>query len=334
MSARLSPGAWLERIWYEPNALAWLLAPASGLFRLLVALRRLAYRGGLLRVYRAPVPVIVVGNISVGGTGKTPLVLWLAAFLRARGYRPGIVARGYRGRARHWPQQVRPDSDPATVGDEAIVLARGSGCKVAVGPDRAAAIEALLEHSDCNVVLSDDGLQHYAMARDIEIAVVDGVRRYGNGRCLPAGPLREPPGRLAHVDLIVSNGLAGKGEFAMKNRAERIHKVADPLQQQSLEEFQPRTVHAVAGIAHADRFGMMLRAHNFRVTPHWFPDHHDFKPADFDFGDDKPVLMTEKDAVKCAYFARSHWWYVPIQAELPAVFERRITQLLETIDHG
>lgn len=334
MAERPRFGAWLEEIWYGSSPLSWILAPLGVLFCGAVTLRRFAYRSGLLKMQRAAVPVIVVGNITVGGTGKTPLVLWLIEMLRRHGYRPGIVARGHGGNAQHWPQQVRADSDPVTVGDEPVLLAQRGRCPIAVGPNRPAAIDALLAHTDCNIVVSDDGLQHYLMARDVEIAVVDGNRRYGNGRCLPAGPLREPESRLRQVDLLVSNGLPRKGEFPMKIRADRACKLLDPTVQQPLIQFQPRTVHVVAGIAHAERFGAMLRALNFRITAHWFPDHHPFRRADLEFGDDQPVLMTEKDAVKCRYFARDNWWYVPIQAELPEVFERRLMQLLEKSEHG
>ena len=165
-------------------------------------MQRAAYAFGMLRVTRFNVPVVVVGNVTVGGTGKTPLVIWLANRLRQEGYSPGIVARGYRGAARHWPQQVRPDSDPFAVGDEAVVLARRCRCPVSVGPDRVAAVDALLQYHDCDVIISDDGLQHYALGRDVEIVVVDGVRRFGNGYCLPAGPLREPAKRVRSADFV------------------------------------------------------------------------------------------------------------------------------------
>lgn len=322
-----------ESVWYGRHPAGLALAPFGQVWRGCAWARRAAYASGLLSVYRAPVPVIVVGNLTVGGTGKTPLVIWLAAKLREMGFKPGVVARGYRGAARHWPQQVREDSDPVAVGDEAVLLARRTGLPLAVGPNRRDAIQALLRHRGINIVVSDDGLQHYAMARDIEIAVVDGVRRFGNGACLPAGPLREPASRLASVDLVVTSGLAARGEFAMKYVARDVR----PLGQGApvpLAAFSPKAVHAVAGIGHPEKFFGLLKHHGFTVTPHVFPDHHRYTRQDVDFGDGLPVLMTEKDAVKCEHFGNPRLWCVPIDAELPEVFERRLTTLLKRIFDG
>ena len=203
---------WLEKRWYSTST-PLLLLPFEWLFRLLVLLRRLAFRLGLKPSYALPVPVIVVGNISVGGTGKTPLVVWLVSLLRKAGYHPGIVSRGYGGKAERWPQQVRPDSDPQTVGDEPVMLAQRCACPIVAAPDRVAAAKLLLKHTKCDLIITDDGLQHYRLKRDIEIVVVDGERRFGNGHCLPAGPLREPQSRLAEVDFVIANGLAGRGDL-------------------------------------------------------------------------------------------------------------------------
>ena len=202
--------------------------------------------------------MIVVGNIVVGGTGKTPLTAWLARFLRTQGLAPAIVCRGYGGTATEWPQQVRPDSDPLVVGDESVLLARGGGCPVVAGPDRVAAVEALLSHTDCNVVISDDGLQHFGLARDIEIAVIDGVRRHGNGRCLPAGPLREPLSRLASVDIIVTNDGAKRGEFELRLVPQGLRNLADQDQAISLDSLRGSQVHAVCGIGHPARFFRLI----------------------------------------------------------------------------
>ena len=323
-----------ERIWYGRHPAAILLAPVGRLYQACAWARRAAYTSGLFSVYRAAVPIIVVGNISVGGTGKTPLVIWLACKLQEFGFRPGIIARGYRGVANSWPQQVRPDSDPVAVGDEAVLIAKRSGLPVAVGPNRGDAIEALRKHSGVNIVVSDDGLQHYAMARDIEVAVIDGIRRFGNGACMPAGPLREPVTRLDRVDLIVTNGLAARGEFPMRYVAGHAHHVNETLESVAFEVFTPKTVHAVAGIGNPDRFFALLKRSGFRITAHAFPDHHRFAEADLDFGDRNPVLMTEKDAVKCERFHDDRLWYVPVDAELPDVFERRLKTLLKRIFHG
>jgi tetraacyldisaccharide 4'-kinase len=196
----------LERIWYGNRLFALPLLPLSALFGSASALRRLFYRLRLKRVHHFDVPVVVVGNLTVGGTGKTPLVIWLSRHLAARGFRPGIVSRGYGGSARHWPQQVRADSDPVVVGDEAVLLAQRTGCPMCVSPHRSQAVETLLRHTDCDIVISDDGLQHLAMGRDLEILVVDGQRGLGNGFLLPAGPLRELPVRLRRADLAISSG--------------------------------------------------------------------------------------------------------------------------------
>ena len=324
----------VEELWYGRHPVRVVLLPLGWLFKAVAWARRAAYRSGLLAVYRAPVPVIVIGNITVGGTGKTPLVIWLAQLLEAYGFKPGIVSRGYGGRARTWPQQVRADSDPVTVGDEAVVIARRTGLPIAVGPSRHQDIEALLRYSDTNIVISDDGLQHYALERDIEIATLDGVRRTGNGACLPAGPLREPDDRLEEVDLVVTRGLAARGEFAMRYRVDFAQAMAGNGARQALDAFSPKTVHAVAGVGHPEGFFALLKRAGLHVIPHAFPDHHQFRAQDLDFGDDAPVLMTEKDAVKCEHFADERCWVVPLEVELGEVFERRFKTLLKRVLDG
>ncbi len=319
----------LQNHWYQRSLLSFALIPVSWLFCAVVKLRRKAYASGILPVRRFDAPVIVVGNISVGGTGKTPLVIWLVALLREHGYRPGIVSRGYGGHARTWPQQVRPDSDPGTVGDEPVLLAQRCQCPVAVGPDRVAAIEALLAHSDCDVVVSDDGMQHYAMDRTIEVAVVDGTRRFGNGRCLPAGPLREPASRLQDADFVVSNGLARRLEYAMRLEGGQACMLNDPAQCRRLEAFRDGPVHGAAGIGHPERFFSHLRQHGLQVREHAFADHHPFAAGELDFDDERPVLMTEKDAVKYCRYAREKHWAVPVNAQLDPRLGQRLLELLE-----
>ncbi len=323
----------LDDTWYGKNPLSTALAPLGWIYKLAAWSRRGAYSSHLLTVYRAPVPVIVVGNLSVGGTGKTPLVIWLANRLQSWGFKPGVIARGYRGSAKHWPQQVRTDADPFAVGDEAIVIARQTGLPVAVGPRRGDDIEALLKHSDVNIIVSDDGLQHYALARDIEIAVIDGVRRIGNGRCLPAGPLREPASRLAEVDLAVSHGLAGRGEFQMRYRSATLRRVVGD-EESSFEAFPEKSVHAVAGLGNPQSFFAGLKRNGFRAEHHVFRDHHVYSPEDFKFPDGRPIVMTEKDAVKCEHFADERFWFIPIQVELPEVFDTRLKTLLKGILNG
>lgn len=311
-----------SHILYTRSPMVWPLLPLSGLYCAVVVLRRWAYRVGLKKTQRLDVPVIVIGNLTVGGTGKTPLVTWLAQFLKEHGYRPGLVARGYGGKATHWPQTVTPDSDPALVGDEPVLLARATGCPMVVAPDRVAAARALLAEHDCNVILSDDGLQHYALGRDIEIAVIDGERRFGNGHCLPAGPLREPARRLKEIDLIVSNGAARQGEFAMQMHTGEANNLVSG-ERRALETFRGQPVHAVAGIGNPTRFFTALRDAGLTIEPHTFPDHHAYRPEDLAFGA-APVLMTEKDAVKCRHFAQANLWAVGTQVDLPDGFGARV----------
>ena len=322
-----------DRLWYSKHPIAYLLFPLGLLFGAVAALRRLVYRVGLKRARRFEVPVVVVGNITVGGTGKTPLVIWLADYLRERGLRPGIVARGYGGRARHWPQQVRPDSDTATVGDEAVMLAARTGCPMCVGPDRPAAVAALLAHTDVNIVISDDGMQHYALARDVEIAVIDGERRLGNGFLLPAGPLREPASRLTRVDMVVVNGQGGKGEFSMKLHQPGICSLTDQTPGR-LEDFSEHRVHAVAGIGNPERFFGLLERLGLNIVRHPFPDHHVFTEHDLTFDETLPILMTEKDAVKCRRLPCQNCWVVHVDAQLEAAFIHRLNTALKDIVDG
>ena len=317
----------LEAIWYGGHPAGLALMPLGWLFRLGAGLRRLAFRLRLRRVTRVEVPVIVVGNISVGGTGKTPLVIWLSRYL-GRDFRPGVVCSGYRGRSRAWPQKVRADSDPASVGDESVLLAKRCGCPVAAGPDRVASAKALIEHEGCDLILSDDGLQHLSLARDIEIAVVDGARRHGNGRCLPAGPLREPPSRLEDVDIVVTNGDAARGEFRMLVRPWKAVSVNGDAPPRELRSFAGTHVHAVCAIGNPQRFLDVLREARLEVVAHLFPDHHLFSRSEIEFGDGLPVLMTEKDAVKCRHIAGAQHWYVPVRAELDESFALRLGMLL------
>lgn len=305
-----------------------LLWPLSLIYAGFAMLRRHAYRSGLLKSHRVGVPVIVVGNISVGGTGKTPLVIRLAQLLRQHGYRPGIVSRGYGGESHVWPRHVTATSDPHQVGDEAVVLARGSGCPVVVDPDRVAAARELLNTAKCDVILADDGLQHYRLARDIEIAVVDEQQGFQNGACLPAGPLREPRQRLKQVSYVIHHGSGDSDATTMRLVGEHAVNLTDLCVSCSLIGFRDSTVHAVAGIGNPLRFFSYLRARGIRTVDHPFPDHHVFSAADFAFADtdDLPVLMTEKDAVKCQRFAKASFWYVPVQAQLDSHLENQLLQ--------
>lgn len=329
----LSP-EFTENLWYGKHPLSLLLLPLSWIYQFFMWLRRLGYAAGLLPVKRVRVPVIVVGNITVGGTGKTPLVIWLAEYLKRHNFRPGIVSRGYGGAATSWPQQVRPDSDPVMAGDEPVVIARRSGCPVAAAPDRYAAATGLLEHGNCDILICDDGLQHHALARDIEIAVVDSLRRFGNGRCLPAGPLREGPGRLKSVDMVVCNGNPGHGEYKMEYVPQALVSLVAETRRMTLGELRNQTVHAVAGIGYPARFFALLRRHGINVIEHAFADHYHFSRQDIHYGDDLPVVMTEKDAVKCRKYADTHHWYLPIDVTMGTIFEHRFSMLLKDITNG
>lgn len=313
-----------------------LLLPLSGVFVLLRGLRRLAYRLGLLKTVRLPVPVVVVGNITVGGSGKTPLVIWLAGMLREAGWHPGVISRGYGGSA-HGPCAVGPDSDPRLVGDEPLLIARAGGVPVSVGRRRADAGRALLaDDPRVEVLLSDDGLQHYALARDVEIAVVDGARRFGNGWPLPAGPLREPLSRLREVDAVVINGgereaaAEGVPQFAMALRPGLFRRLGEPGVTRAAADFRGREVHAVAGIGDPQRFFDTLDTLGIRATPHPFPDHHAYARADLPTG---TIIMTGKDAAKCEGFALRDAWVLEVDAILsPGLKELILTKLKEC--HG
>ena len=320
--------------WQRVTSITVLLVPAAWLFRAAVKFRRKLYAWNLLGRERVAVPVIVVGNISVGGTGKTPLVLWLADFLRHSGYQPGIVSRGY-GAAATQARPVDAAGDASDYGDEPLLLARRSGCPVWVGADRVAAARALLaRHPDCNILISDDGLQHYRLARDIEIAVVDAGRAFGNGFTLPAGPLREPVSRLKSVDLVVCNGEQPPPElklitaFRMTLEGLGFYQLRQPARWVPATHFLHRRVHAVAGIGNPQRFFDTLQAMGLAFTPHAFPDHHAYAAGDLQFADGGTVLMTEKDAVKCAAFSGDEHWALRVSANIDPEFGARILQKL------
>ena len=304
-------------IWYQPNPMKWLLWPLGGLFRVVAGCRRLLFRLGLKTTTTLPVPVVVVGNITVGGAGKTPFIIWLASQLKSRGCGVGIVSRGYGGNAGEWPQHVDGDSDVAIVGDEPVLLARATGCPVVVGPNRVAAGQALLATEKLDLILSDDGLQHYALDRTVEIAVVDGDRGLGNGFSLPAGPLREPLSRLDQVDAVVINGGDWRRDGALVAQivAQPLQQLAGPIQK-PLEDLRGTSVHAVAGISNPARFFELLESAGLDVVRHPLPDHAQLTAADLSFDDSLPVLVTEKDAVKCGSFAGDDLWSVPIKLEL------------------
>lgn len=319
----------ITQAWYRKAAWLWLLWPLALLFGLVVAIRRFMFRSGLLEVYRPNVPVVVVGNITVGGAGKTPLVIALAQALAAEGYKPGVVSRGYGGQG-PFPQRVDVNASAEQVGDEPLLIARRGGAPVVVDPDRPRAVKHLLEQTSCDVILCDDGLQHYALARDLEICVVDGRRGLGNRLMLPAGPLREPRRRLFSVDYVVVNGGNGNifpGEVAMGLQAGNWV----PLGRVRTPPAPGSRVHALAGIAHPQRFFAQLREAGFELVEHAFPDHHPYTAADLRFADGLPVVMTEKDAVKCGNICGDNAWYVPVAAQLPPAFVATLVEDLRRL---
>lgn len=309
--------AWLERRWYGGIAPAWPLRVLARIHAGVVRRRRAAFlaRGPA----RVGVPVIVVGNLAVGGAGKTPLVIALVQALRERGWRPGVIARGYGGTA-IGPERVTADSDPRRVGDEPCLVAHRTGAPVAIARKRPAAARLLVESHEVDVLVADDGLQHYALARDLEIAVIDARRRYGNGALLPAGPLREPPSRAADCDYRVLNGGEARADEVPMRLLLGEAVALDGSGTSPLSTFAGRRVHALAGIGDPRRFFEALQAQGIDVVPHPFPDHHAYRPADLAFKEPLPVLMTEKDAVKCRAFAAPGRYAVPVDADLPAQF--------------
>jgi len=318
------------RHWRSRGAIAWLLWPASLVFGVMVFLRRLFFRLRLFKSHSAGIPVIVVGNLTAGGSGKTPLVLRVAEILKEHGWKPGIVSRGYLGSAQQ-PRAATIAADPAEVGDEPILLARRSGCPVWVAPERIAACRALrAENPECNVIVTDDGLQHYALRRDIEICVVDG-RGFGNGFLQPAGPLREPRSRLRSVDAVVVHGAKGVQGYAMTLEGDQLVRMTDARALRPAKSFAGQRVHAVAGIGDPKRFFLQLARFGIKLVPHPFPDHHAFRAEDFAFGDSDPVVMTEKDAVKCKRIVAGlqvQFWVFPVSASLDPAFERWLLEKL------
>ncbi len=323
-------------IWYgrSPTGrlLAGVLAPLGWVYCGVAAARALGYRHGWFASFDAGVPVIVVGNLSVGGTGKTPLVRWLAGHLRGQGLRPGIAARGHGAavagdRARI--ELLPTDADPAVYGDEPALLAGDGETPIAVGRDRVAVARALVRQANCDIVITDDGLQHYRLRRTLEVLVVDGQRLHGNGRCLPAGPLREPVGRARRADLRVATGGGLPDAHDVRLQPGDTVNLADPGRERPLERFAGRRVTAVAGIGNPERFFGMLRSSGIEVVPRPYPDHHAFSDADVRAWGDGPVLMTEKDAVKCRRVAAAaEHWFVPVTAQPEPGFTAALDALL------
>lgn len=314
---------WLQEQWLSFTSWHIILIPLSWLFGLISFIRKSLYKHGWLKSYHLNVPVIIVGNINVGGTGKTPLVIWLAEQLKIAGYKPGIISRGYGGAAKDI-QSVLPDSNPQVVGDEPVLIAKHSNCPVFVSPNRVAAGQALLKaHPECNIVISDDGLQHYRLKRDVEVAVLDGAKGFGNGALLPAGPLREPISRLSTVDAVVSNGKVTHRSIGKNNEISAIemqlesdffYNLIDNNLKCDVQSFANQQVLAIAGIGNPERFFQQLRRLGLNFKSLALPDHYKFQSSDFNQVSADIIVMTEKDAVKCVSIAQPNYWVLPVVA--------------------
>jgi tetraacyldisaccharide 4'-kinase len=330
----------LQRIWYQrgpaPLLASYLLWPLSMVFAIVAQSRRTLYRIGVLPSQRVNCPVIVVGNITVGGTGKTPFVIWLVEELRAKGFNPAVITRGYGGQAPQWPQHVTPQSDPHQVGDEAVLIATRTLAVVVAGPDRVADAQLAI-NLGADIVICDDGLQHYRLQRDAEIVLIDAERGVGNGRFLPAGPLREGVSRLSNVSAVVlhqrgeiqqAKPIAIKDPVTVSSSLGRVRSVAT-TEQRALSSFLNRPVHAVAGIGHPEAFFTALRAAGLEIDAKALPDHAVLTAADISYDDAAPVLMTEKDAVKCRSFADARCWSVELTMTVAAAERDRLLQVVD-----
>ena len=331
---------WLQRQWYQRASPPLWLLPLSLLFALMIGLRRRMAGLGWFAIHRLPVPVVVVGNITVGGTGKTPLTLALVAMLQRQGWHPGIISRGYGGTASD-VRAVHADDNPVEAGDEPVLMASRARVPVWIAQDRACAGRALLRaHPEVNVLISDDGLQHLALARDMEIVVVDGWRLLGNGALLPAGPLREPGSRLDTVDAVVVNGRprhdfpTRSPQFGMTLQGSTWVNLSRASQQVPLVHFRGQTCHAVAGIGNPERFFEYLETLGITVIPHAFPDHHAYVAEELHFDLPVPVLMTEKDGIKCQRFELPAAWMLPVDAVLDPGFETLVENTLQRRRYG
>lgn len=328
----------LEHYWYHSNIFVWFLLPLSWLYCFVAFARRTLYRLNIKKSFFAKAPVVVIGNIVVGGSGKTPLLIALCEYLQNKGYKPGVVSRGYGGDVIGVKQVLSTDS-AGQVGDEPLMISLRTQVPVVVGADRVAAVDHLLKNNQCDIVLSDDGLQHYRMKRDLEFAVVDSSRKFGNGFCLPAGPLREKVSRLNDVDVVVYNGTSESDAdvSAYDLRVIGVSKLDSGESKQEivpLPSFSDRKIHAVAGIGHPARFFSQLGETVASVTEHAFPDHHVYSQDDFSGWNQDCIIMTEKDAVKCRHLDLKDAWVLLVTAELSDALERQLDKkLLPLLNH-
>lgn len=329
-------GRWLEKLWYGNQPPNPLLGIAAQFFSWIVQTRAYLYRKEFFTSSQLSAPVITIGNLTVGGTGKTPLTIRVVEILRKRGFKPGIVSRGYGGKRHAGPVVVDPNSDPALYGDEPVLIADRTGCPVCVFKNRSLAAQHLIQNFDCDVIIADDALQHYRLKSDIEIAVIDGLRGFGNERMLPQGPLREPIHRLKKVDLIVQNSgkLISDEYFSMSLSARKILNLHDSQRSIELADLIGADVVAIAGTGNPESFFKLLVNNGLSIEAHQFSDHHPFRSSDLEFVGDRLLLMTEKDAVKCRAFAKQNYWFLPVDATLPNSFEDRLLTLVELLKNG
>lgn len=320
--------------WYQGHPALGLLRPLEALYRRVVTRKRARFLSGESASYRAPVPVIVVGNITVGGTGKTPMILWLIEHCRSLGLKVGVVSRGYGAKPPHFPWRVRASQSAAQAGDEPLLIVQRTDVPLMIDPDRSRAVQALLTSEPLDLILCDDGMQHYRLARDLELVLIDAARGLGNGRCLPAGPLREPVERLDDVGAVLHNGATvdpPRG-FAFGLRPSALVNLRTG-ERRPLEHFPAgQALHAVAGIGNPQRFFNTLQGLNWQPVPHSFADHAQFDAQSLAFEPPLPLVMTEKDAVKCRDFAGDDWWYLAVDAEpspsFVAWFDAQLARLL------
>lgn len=312
----------LLKAWYEGHSALLLLRPLEAVYRRVAQRKRERFLAGEGNTYRPPVPLIVVGNITVGGTGKTPMILWLIEHCQARGIRVGVVSRGYGAQPPSFPWRVQVDQPANIAGDEPLLIVQRSGVPLVIDPNRSEAARQLLAETPVDLLLSDDGLQHYRLGRDLELVLIDAARGLGNRRCLPAGPLREPVERLASVDALLYNGAAadtGDGYSFRLEPSVLVNLLSG--ERKPLDHFPPgQAVHAVAGIGNPQRFFTTLEALHWRPIGHAFADHAAYSSAALSFSPLLPVVMTEKDAVKCRPFAQADWWYLAVDAQPSPAF--------------
>ncbi|WPO49818.1 tetraacyldisaccharide 4'-kinase [Pseudomonas sp. S1Bt23] len=320
--------------WYNGHPALKLLQPLEWLYRRVVVRKRERFLAGESNVYQPPVPLVVVGNITVGGTGKTPLILWLIEHCRRSGLRVGVVSRGYGAKPPQWPWRVTAEQSAAVAGDEPLLIVQRSGVPLMIDPDRSRAVRALLAAEPLDLILSDDGMQHYRMARDLELVLIDAARGLGNRRCLPAGPLREPVERLQSVDAVLYNGTSDDREdgFAFRLVPTALVNLQSG-ERRGLEHFAPgQALHAVAGIGNPQRFFTTLETLHWQPVPHAFADHAEYSAQALSFTPALPLVMTEKDAVKCRAFAAPDWWYLAVDAvPSPAFVAWFDTQLMRLL---